>query len=61
MGRDYHNCGKTPQNMEYTGLIRSSGEAAVEIHGQALVEDDGNVAGAGLHLTRSPTRDAGNL
>jgi hypothetical protein len=43
------------------GLIRSSGEAAVEIHAQVLVEDDGEVAGAGLHFLRCPSRDPGNL
>src|SRR5260370_10572782 len=42
-------------------LGRAGGEAAVEIHGQALIEDDGDVTGTGLHFARGPDRDAGNL
>src|SRR5260370_19706388 len=40
-------------------LGRAGGEAAGEILGQALIEDDGDVTGTGLHCARGPHRDAG--
>jgi hypothetical protein len=44
-----------------TGSARASGEAAIEVHGEVLIEDDGDITRAGLHLARGPSRDAGNL
>jgi hypothetical protein len=34
---------------------RPNGGAPVEIKGQILVQEDGNVAGAGFHLRRRPS------
>ena len=35
-------------------LVRLGGEAAVEIHGQVLIEDHGDVAGASFHFAGGP-------
>src|SRR5438445_13152086 len=42
-------------------LVRLGGEPAVEIHGQVLIEDHGDVAGTSFHFTGGPARKLGKL
>ena len=42
-------------------LVRLSGEAAIEIHGKVLVEDDSDVSGADLHFLDRPRGEGRHL